>query len=159
MLINAKVPNTALKLYVSVVFLVRIILHWDWIRRFTLSIRENARKYGPEKLWTRTLFMQRTILKIVLNECENLNKVLHKKWSFLLRISSVDVNKSAGNGGFGHIYWRNLWETSLFVQLFPVLRNFTMWSGVTRGTCLKYWFSEICCQFLKFMIWMEIIFA
>ena len=25
---------------------------------------------------------------------------LHKKWSFPLRISSV-------NGGFGHLYWRN----------------------------------------------------
>ena len=29
---------------------------------------------------------------------------LHKKWSFLLRISSVNVTKSAGNCGFGHIY-------------------------------------------------------
>ena len=32
---------------------------------------------------------------------------LHKKWSFPLRISSVNVAKSAGNSGFGHIYWRN----------------------------------------------------
>ena len=29
------------------------------------------------------------------------------KWSFLLRISSVNVTKS-GNCGFGHICWRNL---------------------------------------------------
>ena len=28
---------------------------------------------------------------------------LHKKWSFPLRISLVDVNKSAGNYGFNHI--------------------------------------------------------
>ena len=33
---------------------------------------------------------------------------LHKKWNFTLRISSVNVTKSAGNCGFGHIYWRNL---------------------------------------------------
>ena len=32
---------------------------------------------------------------------------LHKKWSFPLRISSLNVTKSAGNCGFGHIYWRN----------------------------------------------------
>ena len=32
---------------------------------------------------------------------------LHKKWSFPLQISSVNVTKSAGNREFGHIYWRN----------------------------------------------------
>ena len=32
---------------------------------------------------------------------------LHKKWSFLLRISSVKVFRAAGNCGFGHIYLRN----------------------------------------------------
>ena len=32
---------------------------------------------------------------------------LQKKWSFPLRISSVNVTKSVGNCGFGHIYWRN----------------------------------------------------
>ena len=37
----------------------------------------------------------------------NLATVLHKKWSFPLRISSVSVTKSAWNCGFGHIYWRN----------------------------------------------------
>ena len=31
---------------------------------------------------------------------------LHKKWSFRLRISSVNVTKSSGNCGFGHIYWK-----------------------------------------------------
>ena len=30
--------------------------------------------------------------------------ILHKKSSFPLRISSVNVTKSAGNCGFGHIY-------------------------------------------------------
>ena len=33
---------------------------------------------------------------------------LHKKWSFPLRISPVNVTKSAAlSCGFGHIYWRN----------------------------------------------------
>ena len=31
----------------------------------------------------------------------------HKKWSFPLRISPVNVTKSAGNCGFDHNYWRN----------------------------------------------------
>ena len=43
---------------------------------------------------------------------------LHKKWSFPLRISSVNVTKSTITCGFGHIYWRNpTWKTSFFVQL------------------------------------------
>ena len=42
---------------------------------------------------------------------------LHKKLSFPLRISSVNVIKSAVSYGFGHIYWRNpYWNTSFFVQ-------------------------------------------
>ena len=32
---------------------------------------------------------------------------LHKKWSFPLKIFSVNVAKSAVPCGFGHIYWRN----------------------------------------------------
>ena len=32
---------------------------------------------------------------------------VHKKWSFPLRISSVNVTKSAVSCWFGHIYWRN----------------------------------------------------
>ena len=38
----------------------------------------------------------------------SLSLSLHKKWSFPLTISSVSVSKSAGNCGFGHIYWKNL---------------------------------------------------
>ena len=33
--------------------------------------------------------------------------ILRKKWSFPLRISSVNVTKSADSCGFVHIYWRN----------------------------------------------------
>ena len=34
---------------------------------------------------------------------ETVDKPLHKKWSFPLRISSINVTKSTGNCGFGHI--------------------------------------------------------
>ena len=37
----------------------------------------------------------------------SLNLTLHKKWSFPLRVSSVNVTKSAANYRFGHTYWRN----------------------------------------------------
>ena len=32
---------------------------------------------------------------------------MHKKWKFPLRISSVNMTKSAVSCGFSHIYWRN----------------------------------------------------
>ena len=41
------------------------------------------------------------------------NVTLYEKWSFLLRISSVNVTHC----GFGCIYWRNTsWKTSYFKQ-------------------------------------------
>ena len=52
----------------------------------------------------------------------------HKKWSFPLRISLVNVTKSVGNCWFGHIYWRNpQWKTSFFVQcsLFYYIKSWT----------------------------------
>ena len=46
---------------------------------------------------------------------------LHKKWSFTLRISAVNVTKSAENCGFGPNYWRNpYWETSFFAECIPL---------------------------------------
>ena len=36
----------------------------------------------------------------------NHNDVTAQKWSFPVRISSLNVAKSAGNCEFGHIYWR-----------------------------------------------------
>ena len=40
---------------------------------------------------------------------------LHKKWSFPLRISSVNVTKSAVFLGFCHIYRRNPWWKTSFL--------------------------------------------
>ena len=44
---------------------------------------------------------------------------LHKKWSFRLQISSVNVTKSAVPCGLDYIYWSNpKWKICLFVQWF-----------------------------------------
>ena len=40
-------------------------------------------------------------------EYEEFTQSLHKKWSFPLMISSVNMTKSSGNCGFGHICCRN----------------------------------------------------
>ena len=34
--------------------------------------------------------------------------VMHKKWRFILKISSVNVNNFVVSFGFGHIYWKNV---------------------------------------------------
>ena len=50
----------------------------------------------------------------VINYSLSRNNVHCTKWSFPLRISSVNVTKSTGNCGFGHIYRRNLDEKLYF---------------------------------------------
>ena len=52
-----------------------------------------------------------------LNSLEVLSFNTAQKMKFSNKVSSVNVTKSAGNCGFGHIYWRNpYWKTSFFVQ-------------------------------------------
>ena len=49
---------------------------------------------------------------------------LYEKWSFPLRISSINITKSFGNRGFSNIYWRNSkWKTSFFVQCAMILSS------------------------------------
>ena len=49
---------------------------------------------------------------------------LRKKWSFSLRLSSVNVTKSVVSYGFGHIYLKNpSRKISFFVQSFETLSN------------------------------------
>ena len=52
---------------------------------------------------------------------------LHKKWSFPLRISSINVTESAVSCEFSHIYWRNPEQkTSIFLSCessFQLLNN------------------------------------
>ena len=59
-----------------------------------------------------------------------LQKSLLKKWNFSLRISSVNLTKSAGNCGFGHIYRRNpRWKNTFFVQR-KVWKSLTVFTEV-----------------------------
>ena len=44
---------------------------------------------------------------ILMASCILIADTLHKKWSFPLRISIVNVTKSTVSCRFGHIYWRN----------------------------------------------------
>ena len=49
---------------------------------------------------------------------------LHKKWSFPLRISLVNVTKSSGNSGFGHINLKkSLMENLIFCAVFLIMNN------------------------------------
>ena len=54
-------------------------------------------------------------------ESTSLKSSLLKKWSFPLRIFSLNVTKSTVSRGFGHIYWRNpKWKTSFSEQCFSL---------------------------------------
>ena len=55
---------------------------------------------------------------------------LHKKWNFPLRISSINMTKSAENCGFGHIYWRNPYWKLHF------LCSASCWISKSKGTSL-----------------------
>ena len=79
------------------IFLIDIFSYSEWIRRCFLYISVfslTTIKYGPEKNYVFGQF-----------QCSVTNT--SQKWSFLLRISSKNVSKSAVSCGFGHIYWRN----------------------------------------------------
>ena len=63
-----------------------------------------------------------------------------QKWSFPLRTSSVNVTKSAGNCGFGQIYWRNpQWKTSFLCSAI-ITFTWKFWSLLWKN-----WSSLITC--------------
>ena len=62
---------------------------------------------------------------------------LHKKWSFPLSISSVNVTKSVVFCRLRHINWRNpQWKNSFFVQCY-------IWLSVCLSVCL-YIYLSVC---------------
>ena len=65
-----------------------IWLWWATVRSFTYTL---SKPYSPSFVF-----------------CCVGGVALHKKWSFSLRISFVNVTKSTVSCGFGQIYWRNL---------------------------------------------------
>ena len=72
--------------------------------------------------------------------------LLHKKWSFPLRISAINVTKSGVFCRFGHIYWRNLsWKTSFFVQWQLIMSDFlTVISHRQTLDLNPHWLSSYC---------------
>ena len=78
----------------------------------------------------------------------------HKKWSFKLKISSVNVTKSAVSCGLGLIYWRNpYWKILFFGQWINILKNLSkifeniMYKQMT--TFMDKYFSKFQCGFKK----------
>ena len=73
---------------------------------------------------------------------------LHKKWSFLLRISSVNVTKSTVSFGFGHIYRRNpQWKKLHFlcsVVIYCRLVGYvsSLWFCLNFKKNFRFWFWD-----------------
>ena len=65
---------------------------------------------------------------------------LHKKRSFSLRSSSVNMTKSAVSSKFGHSYWRNpYWKTSFFEQCERYTQIFGLFClNLSRRRSLSY---------------------
>ena len=61
----------------------------------------------PKKIWENYIILKdcRFYYKLKLNILYALT--LHKKWSFPLRVSSVNGTKLVISSEFGYIYWRN----------------------------------------------------
>ena len=85
-----------------------------------VKLLHDNKKHSLRKYTKTRIFTQNTLIRIFLYKYKIEDSVLirenvgqkkpvslHKKWSFLLRISSVNVAKSAVSYGFGHIYWKN----------------------------------------------------
>ena len=86
-----------------------------------MSSNERLRKYNAQlmkfqvlyflgmkkKIWKELLFSLLNAKRFWNNAYNNSSLTMYKNWSCSLRISSVNVTKSAENCRFGHIYWRN----------------------------------------------------
>ena len=67
----------------------------NWKPNFK-KLKENVFPFA--RIYFQILYLSITLYK---------NRLSHKKWSFPLIISPVNVTKSARNCGFDHIYWKN----------------------------------------------------
>ena len=79
---------------------------------------------------------------------------LHKKWSFPLNISSVNVTKSAVFRGFVHIYWRSpSWKTSFFVQCYSKFLSFSQRVYLRKNKFFPWYSFEITQRELVWVSW------
>ena len=90
-------PYVFLKLWN--VFSAIIVARDSLIKNFCLAVREF-------EAWS--LLWLYGILILTSKHYKYINNKLHCTKKEILRIFSVNVTKSAGNSGFGHIYWKNL---------------------------------------------------
>ena len=82
--------------------------------------------YSQKQLWTNVLLRMNHLLSYIFMKYSKLVPLpLHKKWSFPLRISSVNATKSVVSCGFCHSYWRNpYWKTSFFCAVAEAFYTF-----------------------------------
>ena len=98
---------TAWRLPKCKIFLFGIFLYSDWIFRKYRSEKNSILGHvSRSKSFGRELFFQKAFLYMFDKDLHTSNP-LHKKWSFLLKVSSVRVTKSTGNCGFSNFYWIN----------------------------------------------------
>ena len=94
-----------------------IVMLWDMtlvIYNSNIFVVETSRKYEQQQYFTGSTHYT-------------------KKWSFPLVISSINMNKSAGNCGSGHIYWINSsWKTSFFVQWHKLFIQWLLWMCINE---------------------------
>ena len=76
------------------------------LKNFSMSLSTSATKRNVDVYESNEILNDKAFEISTENQVNTYIK-LHKKWSFSLRISSVNVTKSTVNCGFGHIYWRN----------------------------------------------------
>ena len=92
-----------------------VFWHKGWLRRFT-QFRQNATRINNGTNWYSKPFNSVLCNRLIWNLSKDLRilwniiEKLHKKWSFPLRISSVNVTKSAVSCGFGHIDTVYVWS-------------------------------------------------
>ena len=76
------------------------------------------------KIWWLMRFSVCHVTFIYFSNLKLWNATLRKIWSFPLKISSVNVTKSAVSCGFGHIYWRNPYLENFIFRAVPEVWKF-----------------------------------
>ena len=123
---NTEYGNIYIYIYIYIYYLHIPIYYTplkNWVQQLILSnvLTFPQSKYPNPFLmhfWSKTLldnkleggvqiFSMKKILKKFRKFQESQPKSVHKKWSFPLRSSLVNLTRPAASGGFGHIYWIN----------------------------------------------------
>ena len=123
---DTNLRRIAWKVTVFGVLLVRFFLHSDWIRRDTKSAVQNAEKYGPEKLWIRTLFIN--IYDHIASQLENSCRLPFSCPKYSMKLVDNALQKSSY---FVHIIVFCIFLCLSKMQtigIFRTLSNYLRWS-------------------------------